>query len=118
MNVFRHEHIAQESKAIAASRILEDSEKQIASRGRLQLLLTPVTAKGDEVGENLRGNSASDLPSPDETKQISDTMSVISWGQQSDVPLIPNDGMSGAPGPMIPISYDDYEICSTRQEPK
>jgi len=49
VNVFRHEHIAQESKAIAASRILEDSEKQIASRGRLQLLLTPVTAKGDEV---------------------------------------------------------------------
>ena len=49
VNVFRHEHIAQESKALAASRMLEDSEKQIAPRGRPQMLLTPITAKGDEV---------------------------------------------------------------------
>jgi hypothetical protein len=50
MNVFRHDHVADDHETVAAAGLLEDAEEEIAIAGRAEKGKAPVTTVGDEVG--------------------------------------------------------------------
>ena len=49
MNVFGHDHVAQHDESIALPDLLQDFEKQTATRGGAKQRLSAITPEGDEM---------------------------------------------------------------------